>query len=456
MQSIVFVDASRQSLKLDPFDFGVFTEQEDVLQNVLTHSTSPEAYRSIIDSGVAKGSVSSDIRYDGFASDVKPPRSVFFATHPESDGALIPCARYPRHLADGAALKILKVSATALLDDRLEMFYVASTPTQFGPEYLRVYQTHIFVIHKDDHDNMALAKRHFVPIDRLHNALLSFEGDQARIATAVRVSGRTFRNNVSISFCNSFKLKPNETMALDGKKFSFQNGKVSCPHDMCEFQGISLQHLKRHYLCVHLKLKLHSCEKCEKSFARERSLRRHFASAHDRTQLSHKCAQCSRSFWCDSQLKTHVASVHERIRTHACPTCAKTFSRASHLKSHIGIVHEKQRLHKCTQCDKSFSTSSNLKAHRVGVHANARAHACDACGKTFSRNSTLKRHMLGVHANERLHECTRCSKSFSSAGNLRTHIDSVHEKKRPHACTQCDSRFAQMAHLKRHMLKMHD
>ena len=366
-------------MKLDPFDSDVFIHHEDLLTNVLTHSTSPKAYEGILVSGELKGSVGHDTRYDGMLQEgvgtmppPPPPPAVFFMTHPLSEGTLFPFSRYPRRLADGAAIKILRVGATTLLDDNLTMFYVASTPTQFGALFQRVYQSLVYAIRADDWRSLSrAAELGYIPLDKRRNALLSFDadGDRARVATRVKVAGKTFPNAVVVGFCDKLKVEPDVVVsAVDGVKLSFRNGKAACPMNSCDFRVDSLHSLKQHYRNVHLKLRMYACHECQKTFSRHLTLERHIDSAHKGTRKPHKCDQCEVSCWSVSQLRRHAASVHDKKRPHACAQCEKRFADASTLRRHVAGVHEEKRPHECPVCRKGFAQMGNLKVHCASVH----------------------------------------------------------------------------------------
>lgn len=274
------VDSSRQPLKLDIHTS--FCDEEVVLQNVLTHSTSPGAYLNICRSGECQGSVSDVVRYDGFPADDHPP-CAFFMANPSSDGTIFPCSIYPRDLEEGAATKIMLLEASILSQDQFRTFYVASTPTHFGQEFKRVYQTHVMAVRKDDTRNLERANNLYTSFDvRTRNSLLYFDDDKLFVATRVRVSGSTYVNTVMVSFCNGLKFSPSNMTCIDGTKIVFRNKRVSCPWEQCTIRCVSISALKTHFRAVHLGIKMFSCSLCKRSFSRNSHLKNHMTRVHDK------------------------------------------------------------------------------------------------------------------------------------------------------------------------------
>lgn len=425
----MFADAqSRASLMLDPNSDDVFIHHEDLLCNVLTHSTSPDSQKSIVESKEIKGSIPTSVRYDGYSDGQKQaPRGAYFVTHPESDGTVFPWSRYPKRLAEGAPVKILQIGAEVLLDENFKMFYVASTPTQFGAQFQRVYHSHVLAVHKNDRLNIAQAEQHFVAMDKCHNSLFSFEGNQARLATRVVVADKTFPNTVVIAFCEKLCLEPNTVTTIDGVKLSFRDGKVQCPRESCVFQADSMHSLKDHYRNVHLQLRLHKCTDCEKSFSRKLSLMRHIASVHQKAQKPHQCNRCETSCWSASQLSHHISSVHDKERPHECSVCGAAFADTGALNRHTATVHNSDLRHECEHCGKLFGQKSNLKTHVAIVHDRKRSHICVDCNKGFSTLCNLNEHISSVHEKRRLHICPHCSKGFSTGSSRKRHIAKFHE-----------------------------
>lgn len=358
------LDCSKEALR---FPQAAFTDVEYLQDNVITHSTSLEAYDSIISRGEAIGAVSDDIRYDGFSNDTEPFRSVYFMANASSDGVIFPWSVYPKSLKDGTAIKILSIDAGLLLDNTYKLFYVGSTPTQFGQKFLRTYQSHVLAIRADDRKHLNLATVQYSHVDLNNDNLLSFEGRQARIATRVLVEGQSYPNKVMISFCNSLKVGSANVRTLDATKVAWHNAKIGCPFDSCSYRSDSWEYLKDHYRAVHLKLSICQCHLCDRIFS-----------------------------W-PGYLKWHITFVHENTRPHQCSLCDKKFSSKGGLRIHIAHIHDKQRAHMCSQCGKSFTQRGALTHHIDSVHNKRRPHECRHCGKCFSRKCTMNNHVAKFH-----------------------------------------------------------
>lgn len=402
----------------------------------MTHCTSPESCASILQIGEYKASVSDDIFYEGYSDIARHPRSAFFMVHPRSDGMLYPFSIYPRSAEEGAAIKIMVLDASILLDEQYNMFYVASTPTRFGQQFKCVQQTHVFVVHTADEEGMEFATKHFTPFDkRQPKAPVYFAENQIYVATRVNVGDRTYPTAVMLSFCNGLKFDAGNLKCLDGKKIAFRNKHVRCPFVRCTFRTNSHSNLKRHYIAVHAGKKMYSCTECDKTFSENGSLKRHVESVHQRVKV-HTCRVCTKSFSRSDALKVHMRS-HEketlcekRTPNLTCSHCGKTFATSSKLKRHIDNVHEKKKLHTCPQCQKCFSQKGHLKIHVAGVHEKKASHRCRYCDKSFLQRGKLTRHVESVHENVR-HVCSLCAKSFSQKGTLTRHIAKVHKKAPP-------------------------
>lgn len=461
---MTLVEVARRSLKLDISKD--FINLQKVVQNVLTHATSPEAYDIICETGEVCGFVSDDVRYDGFSDNVQPLRSAFFTANPQSDRVLFPWSPYPRHLDIGANIKIILIKASGLLDaEQYNMFYVASTPTQFGPSFMRVYHSHILVVRTDDKTNLELAMKFFTRIAPAQtgatNALIYFEGEQLHVSTRVRVGDQTYPNVVIFSFCIGFRFEPRTLPCIDGKKIGYRDSKVACPENLCLFTAKSTSELKVHYRAVHMNVKAFVCAQCNKEFSLGTNLKAHMARVHEKKSRedvhaneSHQCSQCLREFSNNSSLTRHVEGVHRKTKSHRCVHCGKSFSQSSNLKAHITSVHEKKKSFCCPHCDKGFSRKAHLNGHIVSVHEKGKPFACADCNKAFSSKSHLASHIKTVHQKMKPFTCEQCNKGFSRRSHLKSHIASVHEKVK-HRCQKCCKTYSRGDHLKIHVKSKH-
>lgn len=429
--------ASRCPLVLNPHCADVFVAHENLLSNKLIHSTSVAACESIMASQRFVGSVpNDDERYDGFeAWHVSPlsdlRRRVHFELRPATDGLLFPFSLYPKKLESGSAIKILTLDDDLVSEPNYSLFYVASTPTQFGADYLTVYQTHVVAALGGSKEAELATKAGFTMLDKHSNCVLQFSKREnhavklATIATKVKVGDRTYHNRVVLSVLGDLAFPSNANVeVVDGTKVTFARQAVACPFRACTTSCSSFSSLKVHYRAVHSNVKLFACATCKREFKSEGTLLAHRVT-HQAAELA--CSRCSKKFKTNRALLTHIAVSHRtKELAHKCAECDLSFKWKSRLTRHVGAVHRRERKHSCDRCDKRFSQKSDLTKHVATVHDKQTFAVCDECDRGFASKGDLSRHVAAVHRAELPHECDLCERRFSLKGNLTRHIKTVH------------------------------
>ena len=469
---------------LNPCDAATFGAPERVHTDKLLHSTTPDAWKEISRTRICRGSVSENQSYDSFSRTASSLEFAFFMASP--DRAIFPFSSYPKQLPAGSPVKLVGIPMTVLLQEDLSMFYVGSTPTQFGGNsYRSSYRTHVTFVRKDD---VPLAQSLWERMEKRDNRVLYFDHhDVAMVSTKLFENGRGHPHTVQVSFLGGLRLPESSNVQVyDGTKLSFSSERVVCPIPDCDFYCNSASVLKGHFLAakhvhgvlfscdecgkafdaksklglhvssVHRAEKEHQCLECKKSFARKGNLDLHVASVHLRSR-GHACTECDKTFSQRWKLLRHIASVHELDRPHACDDCGKTFALKPYLRSHISMVHDREKSHQCAECEKSFTQRSDLVRHMTAVHIEAKDHVCGECEKAFSLRSHLNVHVASVHRGHKPHRCTyqECGSSFAQASELRRHVTGVHLRLRSHECAQCDKSFSQRSDLNRHTIALH-
>lgn len=86
--------------------------------------------------------------------------------------------------------------------------------------------------------------------------------------------------------------------------------------------------------------------------------------------MLHSCDICKKPFDNLKQLAEHIRKECSlaALRLHKCQKCEKSFKRPSHLRRHE-ITHLDIKPFKCDHCEKRFSRKEHLKIHFVGHHS---------------------------------------------------------------------------------------
>lgn len=441
-------------LCLDPHDLDVFTNQQRVYTNKLIHATTRDAWQSIDSSRLCKGSISQDQSYDCLASPRARSRAfAFFLVN--TDTAMFPFSSYPKNLEVGSKVKICAIPINILLDESLTMFYVGSTPTQFGGRaYKSGCRSHVTLVRERD---IAFAKSEWVPMDKHSNGILRFNVDnEALVSTKISVNGRSLPHSVAVSFLNGVDVSGADISAVDGIKLSLSMPESRCPLPGCSTRIQSFSSLKAHYLAVKHVSPLHTfkCKDCDKEYLQESQLQRHVASNHTEAK-SHQCRECHASFSHISSLRQHSSFVHSTERRHSCTLCEKSYVSRQDLARHTRSVHEGIRRHQCTQCEMAFAQDCELSRHISAVHELSKPHECPECDMKFSLRGNMRKHIASVHSTAKEHVCRECNKSFSLRENLKLHINSLHRRSEQHLCSRCDKSFSNRSNLLRHIIRIH-
>ena len=119
---------------------------------------------------------------------------------------------------------------------------------------------------------------------------------------------------------------------------------------------------------VHLKIKMHTCQKCGISFSASHNLKVHHRAVHLKVK-DFKCDKCDSACFCRMDLMRHDKSVHLKIKEHFCEECGSGYADNGQLRAHVKVVQRRKRPHQC-QCDicfKSFPTNNRLNTYKKAV-----------------------------------------------------------------------------------------
>ncbi|XP_053657775.1 zinc finger protein 267-like [Anopheles marshallii] len=141
-----------------------------------------------------------------------------------------------------------------------------------------------------------------------------------------------------------------------------------------------------------------SCDKCDKSFSRPQTLRRH-SWIHDDTGRNKKaCSLCGRQFLRSDDLTRHMRT-HTGERPYECKLCLKSYKQRSELKEHM-LTHSREKHFKCSLCSKQFSSRNGLYVH-LKLHKGEKPHACTHCNKRFTTTSERVSHIRHIHSSKK-------------------------------------------------------
>ena len=102
------------------------------------------------------------------------------------------------------------------------------------------------------------------------------------------------------------------------------------------------------------------CSECGKKFAAKKNLIEHL-NIHS-GKRPHVCQHCNASFIQLSAYSKHLFIHNEELKIHKCDKCDKSFSHGYMLKQHM-LQHSGLRPYECSECHHSFKSQSDLCSH---------------------------------------------------------------------------------------------
>ncbi|XP_026680895.1 gastrula zinc finger protein XlCGF71.1-like, partial [Diaphorina citri] len=192
---------------------------------------------------------------------------------------------------------------------------------------------------------------------------------------------------------------------------------------------------------------LSQCPVCKLTFTDKRKLKSHLKT--HSIERSYTCHHCGKQLCGASNLSLHIKSVHLKIKDHSCDVCDKSFVNRAGLRLHK-LIHSEERGFVCDLCGASFKQRPALWAHKKLHDAKLEyKFKCILCDRKFHRNSKLNSHMR-THSDVRPYKCDICEQHFKFNYDIQMHKRCVHSNIRPYQCTLCSASFKRSSHLKQH------
>ena len=169
--------------------------------------------------------------------------------------------------------------------------------------------------------------------------------------------------------------------------------KISPLCDICGKVYKSQEGLKSHRHDVHDKLKPFECTICMAKFSRQPHLAEHVANVHE-GKKEFKCPEtdCNKSFGYKGKLKVHIRTVHLKLRLHKCTICDKSYKEKVTLTKHEYAVHGdgNSKPYNCNVCDSRFAFNNKLTRHMKNVHNKKNVRDIDNSDELIIENYLLR------------------------------------------------------------------
>ena len=290
--------------------------------------------------------------------------------------------------------------------------------------------------------------------------------------------------------------------------------------ESCGFSTNSKSKLYNHNRSAHLTDKMETCPHCGKQFPHSTKLEVHIDRVHsDSGPKNYMCDKCDKTFIYERSLKNHKYHctkqewIHEqrkrekmgltkkvtfhkpkgkpvtntkRMEPTKCDYCDVVFERRAQICRHYKDFHpgkpillENIELFKCDECDAVYTQGMALNIHVIKAHGKRTAHKkfcedckleyvdvhkcrkdnesgsgtfpCKFCGQIFRWRASMFRHEKNIHGEDRF-SCAICHKKFVTSSQLSHHTKYSHT---PVNCDVCGKTIRSEYDLKRHKAFMH-
>ena len=269
----------------------------------------------------------------------------------------------------------------------------------------------------------------------------------------------------SCGFSTNSKIK----LSIHNRNTHLTDKMKTCQH--CGKQFPQITKLEVHIDRVHSDSgpKNYACDKCEKTFIYERSLKEHKYS-------------CSNQEWVHEQRRRQSMGLTKKVTFHKprakpatdrkrmeptkCDYCDVVFERRAQICRHYEEFHsgkpillENIELFKCDQCDAVYTQGQALNAHAIKAHGKRTAHKkfCEHCNLEYANVHNCPKESENGSAQpveEKSQECPHCNKILKGKKSIYLHLRRFHSELKLE-CHMCDKKFATDSFLKMHIKGAH-
>ena len=245
-------------------------------------------------------------------------------------------------------------------------------------------------------------------------------------------------------------------------KFSHSNQQIECDEDECNVTLKNERMLRAHIRGVHMQIRRHQCEICEKRFHKRTDLKIHLESIHVKQIVT--CEICDKIFTHSTLKDYHLNRIHkELVEIHTCDNCNKTFKFKDNLNKHQKARHclknNLKPVPKCNFCEINFETNQKCMDHMKAVHGEGiiESFECNICQQNLKEKRSLDHHIKRVHGEDfEPFTCNLCEKEFKSVQGLSFHLKNAHDRISRIDCEICHKSFIDKNSLKSHLENNHN
>ena len=233
----------------------------------------------------------------------------------------------------------------------------------------------------------------------------------------------------------------------------------TCKEKNCDYTAVSKDSIKKHAERAHGKMKLLSCNLCDKKFTYYSHKKAHLLRHYNLKPF--KCDICDRSFYMKRHLTDHLR-MHEGNAKYKCDKCNVAYILPDSLRKHNDL-HLSSPI-ECHICKEVFWVTGRFNKHMLkhrrefnDKEKGVKPYKCESCGKGFKAKRFLSRHISAGCRKSKKNEtqvCSECELVLPSEAALKKHFRMFHNL-REYSCFVCADAFKRIRHLFEHLRNAH-